>query len=158
MDQEILLRIENATLPPIKSLNFTIRWDPITLKFNDANSTGGAEKILNKVLNFGGKVVDDVSGVINNVVNKGADVIEHTEDSVTGFFSGPIKIIIISVASIIGVVILLVTGSCAWRYAKTGKTPNPDKALRLAAAVTGITLVTNIAGGILQDKTKPANP
>jgi len=156
--QEMLDEIINATLSPLNFINFTIEWNPITLNFKDSNWTGGAEKILNKVLNLGGKVVDDVSGVINNVVDKGADVIEHTEDTVTGFFSGPIKIILISIASIIGIILILVTGSFAWRYVKTGKKPNPKKALRLAAAVSGITPVTEIAGGTLRKQTKPTDP
>jgi len=157
-DQEILERIENATLSHLNFINFTIGWNPITLNFKDSNWTGGAEKILNKVLNFGGKVVDDVSGIINNVVDKGADVIEHTEDTATGFFSEPIKIIIISIASIIGIILILITGSFAWRYVKTGKKPDPKKALRLAAAVSGVTPVTEIAGGTLQKQTKPTDP
>lgn len=120
--------IESATLQPFEEINFTIHWDPVTIEFIDANWTGGAGKILSSVLNFGGKVVDDEAGVVNNVVDKGVDVIEHTKDKVSGFFSKPIQMIIIIVGSIIGIIMVLVFGSCAWRYAKTGKTPNPDKA------------------------------
>jgi len=53
--------------------------------YRNPNWTGGAGKVLRSVLKFGSHVVDDVAGVVNNVVDKGADVIEHTEDTVSGF-------------------------------------------------------------------------
>jgi len=54
--------------------------------------------------------------------------------------------------------LILVTGSFAWRYVKTGKKLGRKKALRLAAAVGGITPVTEIAGGTLRKQTKPTDP
>jgi len=140
-------KIENATLQTLEPWEFTIKWDPITIEFVDANWTGGAEKVLRSVLDFGGKVVDDVSGVVNNVVDKGADVIEHTEDTVSGFFSGPIKMIIIIVGTIIGIILVLLFGSCALRYYKTGKTPNTKKALQLATTIGNLNPVS-VAGAL----------
>ena len=138
-------KILNATLQTLQPWDFTIKWDPITIEFVDANWTGGAGKVLSAVLNFGGKLADDVAGVVNNVVDKGADVTEHTEDTVSGFFSGPIKIIIIIVGSIIGLIMIMVFGSCAWQYYKTGDTPNASKALELATTVGSLNPVT-VAG------------
>ena len=46
---------------------------------------------------------------------------------------------------------VLVFGSCAWRYAKTGKTPNPDKALQLAALLSGLKPVAAITGAKVQN-------
>jgi len=139
--------IENATLPSFQLINFTFHWDPVTLDFNNLSWGNGARQILGQVLGFGGKVVDDVAGVFNNVVDKGADVIEHTEDTVSGFFSGPIKIIIIIVGTIIGIILVLVFGSCAMRYYKTGKTPDANKALKLATTIGNLTPV-NVAGAL----------
>jgi len=139
--------IANATLQTLAPWDFTIKWDPITIEFIDANWTGGAGKVLSAVLNFGGKVVDDVAGVVDNVVDKGADVIEHTADTVSGFFSGPIKIIIIIVGIIIGIILVLVFGSCALRYYKTGKTPNAQKALQLATTIGNLNPVS-VAGAL----------
>jgi len=140
-------KIINATLPPFELINFTFHWDPVTLDFNNLSWGNGAKEILGQVLGFGGKVVDDVAGVFNNVVDKGADVIEHTEDTVSGFFSGPIKMIIIIVGTIIGIILVLVFGSCAMRYYKTGKTPNTKKALQLATTIGNLTPV-NVAGAL----------
>ena len=139
--------IINATLQTLEPWDFTIKWDPITIDFVDVNWTGGAGKVLSAVLNFGVKVVDDVAGVVDNVVDKGADVIEHTEDTVSGFFSGPIKLIIIIVGTIIGIILIMVFGSCAWRYYKTGDTPNASKALELATTVGSLNPVT-VAGAM----------
>jgi len=139
--------IKNATLPPFEIINFTFHWDPVTLDFNNLSWGNGAREILGQVLGFGGKVVDDVAGVFNNVVDKGADVIEHTEDTVSGFFSGPIKMIIIIVGTIIGIILVLVFGSCAMRYYKTGKTPNTNEALKLATTIGNLTPV-NVAGAL----------
>ena len=144
-DRYGLMEIINATLSPIEIINFNITWNPIAVEFVNPNWTGGAGRVLRDVLQFGGKIADDVSGVVNNVVDKGVDVIEHTEDTVSGFFSKPIQIIIIAVSSVIGLIIMLVMGSCAWRYAKTGKTPNPEKALKLAAAIGGVTPLRTVA-------------
>jgi len=139
--------IKNATLPPFELINFTFHWDPVTLDFNNLSWGNGARQVLGQVLGFGGKVVDDVAGVFNNVIDKGADVIEHTEDTVSGFFSGPIKIIIIIVGTIIGIILVLVFGSCAMRYYKTGKTPDTKKALKLATTIGNLTPV-NVAGAL----------
>ena len=139
--------IINATLPPFELINFTFHWDPVTLDFNNLSWGNGAREVLGQVLGFGGKVVDDVAGVFNNVVDKGADVIEHTEDTVSGFFSGPIKMIIIIVGTIIGIILVLVFGSCAMRYYKTGKTPDTKKALQLATTIGNLTPV-NVAGAL----------
>jgi len=143
--------IENATLPPFEKIHFTIHWDPVTLDFNNLSWGNGAREILGQVLGFGGKVVDDVAGVFNNVVDKGADVIEHTEDTVSSFFSGPIKMIIIIVGTIIGIILVMVFGSCAMRYYKTGKTPDPDKALKLATTLGNLNPVT-VAGTMATQK------
>jgi len=139
--------IVNATLPSFESINFTFHWDPVTLDFNNLSWGNGVRQVLGQVLGFGGKVVDDVAGVFNNVVDKGADVIEHTEDTVSGFFSGPIKMIIIIVGTIIGIILVLVFGSCAMRYYKTGKTPDANKALKLATTIGNLTPV-NVAGAL----------
>lgn len=144
--REELEEIENATVPDFEMIHFTIHWDPVTLPLNNSWA-GGAGQVLSSVLDFGGKVVDDVSGVFNNVVDKGADVIEHTEDTVSGFFSGPIKLIIIIVGTIIGIILVMVFGSCAWRYYKTGNVPNTDKALELATRIGNLNPVT-IAGAM----------
>jgi len=140
-------RIENATLPPFALINFTFHWDPVTLDFNNLSWGNGAREILGDVLGFGGKIVDDVAGVVNNVVDKGADVVEHTEDTVSGFFSGPIKMIIIIVGTIIGIILVLLFGSCALRYYKTGKTPDTKKALQLATKVGNLNPVS-VAGAM----------
>jgi len=139
--------IENATLPSFEVINFTFHWDPVTLDFNNLSWGNGAREVLGQVLGFGGKVVDDVAGVFNNVVDKGADVIEHTEDTVSGFFSGPIKMIIIIVGTIIGIILVLVFRSCALRYYKTGKTPDTKKALQLATTVGNLNPVS-VAGAL----------
>jgi len=139
--------IVNATLPAFERINFTFHWDPVTLDFNNLSWGNGAREVLGQVLGFGGKVVDDVAGVFNNVVDKGADVIEHTEDTVSGFFSGPIKMIIIIVGTIIGIILVMVFGSCAMRYYKTGKSPNVDKALKLATTIGNLNPV-NVAGAL----------
>ena len=144
-------RIENATLPPMQLINFTIHWEPITMEFVDVNWTGGAEKVLGAVLNLGGKVVDDVAGVVNNVVDKGADIVEHTKDTISGFFSKPIQLTIIIVGSVVGLIMVLVIGSCACRYVKTGQAPNPDKALRLATTISGLKPLA-LAGKIVQEQ------
>jgi len=143
--------IENATLPNFEIINFTFHWDPVTLDFNNLSWGNGAREVLGQVLGFGGKVVDDVAGVFNNVVDKGTDVIEHTEDTVSGFFSGPIKIIIIIVGTIIGIILVLVFGSCALRYYKTGKTPDAKKALQLAATVGNLNPVS-VEGTLASNK------
>jgi len=142
-----LEELENATLIPVEILDITVSWQDITMEFVDVNGTGGIAKVLNKVLDFGGKVVDDIAGVATDIIDKGADVIEHTEDTVANFFGAPIKMIIGIVGGIIGLIILLVVGSCTYRYVKTGKTPSPMKAVEFAAKAA-TTNPINVAGEI----------
>jgi len=59
--------------------------------------------------------LDNCAGVINNVEDEEADVVEHTEDTISNFINEPIMAVIIGVSTIISSIILPLFRSCASR-------------------------------------------